>query len=80
MKEKILTNVRIIDPSQNIDEIGNIIINTKGKIESLIFFAFPILFDLTALNNATCKSEMTLPAPDSKPLAPITSEDINQAL
>ena len=35
MKEKILTNVRIIDPSQNIDEIGNIIINTKGKIESI---------------------------------------------
>ena len=35
MKEKILTNVRIIDPSQNIDEIGNIIINDKGKIKSI---------------------------------------------
>ena len=35
MKEKILTNVRIIDPSQNMDEIGNIIINDKGKIESI---------------------------------------------
>ena len=35
MKEKILSNVRIIDPSQNMDEIGNIIINDKGKIESL---------------------------------------------
>ena len=35
MKEKILSNVRIVDPSQNMDEIGNIIINDKGKIESL---------------------------------------------
>ena len=31
MKEKILINVRIIDPSQNMDEIGNIILNDKGK-------------------------------------------------
>ena len=35
MKEKILTNVRIIDPSQKMDEIGNIIINDKGKIKSI---------------------------------------------
>ena len=35
MKEKILSNVRIVDPSQNMDEIGNIIINDKGKIESI---------------------------------------------
>ena len=35
MKEKILTNLRIIDPSQKMDEIGNIIINDKGKIESI---------------------------------------------
>ena len=35
MKEKILTNVRIVDPSQNMDEIGDILINDKGKIESL---------------------------------------------
>ena len=35
MKEKILTNVRIIDPSQKMDEIGNIIIDQKGKIESI---------------------------------------------
>ena len=35
MKEKILTNVRIIDPSQKMDEIGNIIINEKGKIKSI---------------------------------------------
>ena len=35
MKEKILTNLRIIDPSQNMDEIGNIIINDKGKIMSI---------------------------------------------
>ena len=27
--EKILTNVRIIDPSQKIDEVGNIIIDEK---------------------------------------------------
>ncbi len=33
--EKILTNVRIIDPSQKIDEIGNIIIDEKGKIKSI---------------------------------------------
>ena len=35
MKEKILTNVRIIDPSQNMDEVGNIIISDKGKIKSI---------------------------------------------
>ena len=34
MKEKILTNVRIVDPSQKMDEIGNIIIDKKGKIKS----------------------------------------------
>ncbi len=35
MKEKILTNVRIIDPSQKMDETGDIIINDKGKIKSI---------------------------------------------
>ena len=35
MIEKILTNVRIIDPSQKMDEIGNIIIDNKGKIKSI---------------------------------------------
>jgi len=35
MKEKILTNVRIIDPSQKMDEIGNIIIDNNGKIKSI---------------------------------------------
>ncbi len=35
MSEKILTNVRIIDPSQKMDEIGNIIINERGKIKSI---------------------------------------------
>ena len=34
MKEKILTNIRIIDPSQKMDEIGNIVINEEGKIKS----------------------------------------------
>ena len=33
--EKILSNVRIIDPSQKMDEIGNIIIDDKGKIKSI---------------------------------------------
>ncbi len=35
IKEKILTNVRIIDPSQKMDEIGNVIINQKGKIAAI---------------------------------------------
>ena len=35
MKEKILTNVRIIDPSQKMDEIGNIVIDEKGKIKAI---------------------------------------------
>ncbi len=35
MKEKILTNVRIIDPSQKMDEIGNIVIDEKGKVKSI---------------------------------------------
>ena len=35
MKEKILTNIRIIDPSQKMNEIGDIIINDKGKIKAI---------------------------------------------
>tara|TARA_A100001015_G_scaffold115128_1_gene127831 strand:- start:98 stop:1126 length:1029 start_codon:yes stop_codon:yes gene_type:complete len=35
MREKILTNIRIIDPSQKMNEIGDIIINDKGKIKSI---------------------------------------------
>jgi len=35
MKEKILLNVRIIDPSQKMDEVGNIIIDEKGKIKAV---------------------------------------------
>ena len=35
MTEKVLTNVRIIDPSQKMDEIGDIIISEKGKIKSI---------------------------------------------
>ena len=35
MKEKILMNVRIIDPSQKMDEVGNIVIDEKGKIRSI---------------------------------------------
>ncbi len=33
MKEKVLINARIIDPSQNMDEKGSIVINEKGKIK-----------------------------------------------
>ena len=35
MKEKILLNVRIVDPSQKMDEVGNIIIDEKGKIKAV---------------------------------------------
>ena len=35
MREKILANVRIIDPSQKMDEVGDIIIDDKGKIKSI---------------------------------------------
>ena len=35
MKEKILMNVRIIDPSQKMDKVGNIVIDEKGKIKSI---------------------------------------------
>ena len=35
MSKKILKNCRIIDPSQKMDEIGNIIINEEGKIEDI---------------------------------------------
>ena len=35
MKEKVLTNIRIVDPSQKMDEIGNIVIDEKGKIKSI---------------------------------------------
>ena len=35
MKEKILKNCRIIDPSQKINEIGGILIDDNGKIKDL---------------------------------------------
>jgi dihydroorotase len=35
MIEKILTNARIIDPSQNMDEKGSVIIDENGKIKSI---------------------------------------------
>ena len=35
MKEKILINARIIDPSQKMDEKGSIIIDDKGKIKAI---------------------------------------------
>ena len=35
MKEKYLTNVRIIDPKNQIDEIGGLIIDTKGLIKAI---------------------------------------------
>ena len=35
MKEKYLTNARIIDPKNQIDEIGGLIIDAKGLIKAL---------------------------------------------
>ena len=35
MNEKILINAKIIDPSQNVNEKGNIIIDRNGKIKSI---------------------------------------------
>ena len=35
MKEKYFINARIIDPSQNLDEIGGLIVDEKGKIKSV---------------------------------------------
>ena len=35
MKEKILINAHIIDPSQKMDENGSIIIDDKGKIKAI---------------------------------------------
>ena len=35
MKEKYLTNARIIDPKNNIDEIGGLIIDASGKIKAV---------------------------------------------
>ena len=35
MKEKLLINARIIDPSQKMDEKGSVIIDDKGKIKSI---------------------------------------------
>ena len=34
MKEKYFVNARIIDPSQNLDEVGGIIVDEKGKIKA----------------------------------------------
>ena len=35
MKEKYLVNARIIDPKNNLDEIGGIIIDAKGLIKAV---------------------------------------------
>ena len=35
MKEKIFINARIIDPSQNMDEKGSLILNEKGKVKAI---------------------------------------------
>jgi len=35
MKEKYFINARIIDPSQNLDEVGGLIVDTKGKIKAV---------------------------------------------
>ena len=35
MKEKIFINARIIDPSQDIDEMGGLIVDNNGKIKAL---------------------------------------------
>ena len=34
-KEKYFLNARIIDPSQNIDEVGGLIVDMKGKIKAV---------------------------------------------
>ena len=35
MKKQCILNTRIIDPANNIDEIGGILINDKGRIEAV---------------------------------------------
>ena len=35
MKEKIFINARIIDPSQNIDEVGSLILDQSGKVKEI---------------------------------------------
>ena len=36
MTEKILTNLRIIDPSQKMDEVGNIIIDNNAAMHTQV--------------------------------------------
>ena len=35
MKEKYFINARIIDPSQNMDEVGGLIVDFSGKIKAI---------------------------------------------
>ena len=35
MKEKYFINARIIDPSQNLDEVGGVIVDQNGKIKAV---------------------------------------------
>ena len=35
MKEKYFVNARIIDPSQNLDEVGGVIVDQKGMIKAI---------------------------------------------
>ena len=36
MKEKYFINARIIDPSQNLDEVGGLIVDVKEKLKQLV--------------------------------------------
>ena len=36
MKEKYFINARIIDPSQNLDEVGGIIVDQKEKLKQQV--------------------------------------------
>ena len=35
MNEKYFVNARIVDPSQSIDEVGGLIVDTNGKIKAV---------------------------------------------
>ena len=35
MKKQCISNARIIDPKNNLDEIGGILINEQGRIEAI---------------------------------------------
>ena len=58
MKQKYLINAKIIDPSQNMDVMGGLIVDEKGKVKKVQIYpqksnAMNLAFDVTPAKYVT---------------------------